>query len=44
MTFAPSDGGTVVRFRAYGSPRGRCGSRRQFSDHCATRKRVLEAA
>jgi hypothetical protein len=52
MRFAPNDGGTLVRFRAFGEPTGgmrllqpvlRRAVRRQFAEHCANLKRVLEA-
>jgi uncharacterized protein YndB with AHSA1/START domain len=51
ITFAPSGAGTVMRFRAHGQPKGlmRLGTpllaralKRQFAEHCATLKRVLE--
>ena len=53
MTFDPTAGGTRVRFRAYGEPTGamrlaqpllRRTLRKQFAEHCATLKRVLETA
>jgi uncharacterized protein YndB with AHSA1/START domain len=52
MTFDATDDGTRVRFRAYGQPTGamrlaqpmlRRTLRKQFGEHCATLKRVLEA-
>ena len=52
MTFAPNDAGTVVRFRAFGQPTGAMKLlqpvlgrmlRRQFAEHCANLKGVLEA-
>jgi hypothetical protein len=52
LTFAPHDGGTLMRFRSYGEPAGamrilqpvlRLALRRQFAGHCQTLKRVLEA-
>jgi uncharacterized protein YndB with AHSA1/START domain len=51
MTFDPAARGTRVRFRAYGQPTGamrlaqpllRRTLRKQFAEHCATLKRVLE--
>jgi hypothetical protein len=51
MTFEPTQGGTRVRFRAYGQPTGAMRLaqpllartlRKQFAAHCATLKRVLE--
>ncbi len=53
MTFEPTERGTLVRFRAHGQPGGamriaqpllRRTLRRQFHEHCATLKRVLESA
>jgi uncharacterized protein YndB with AHSA1/START domain len=52
IAFAPNAAGTVVRFRAFGQPTGamrllqpvlRRTMRRQFAEHCANLKRVLEA-
>jgi uncharacterized protein YndB with AHSA1/START domain len=51
LTFAPNDAGTVLRFRAFGQPTGamkllqpvlRRALHKQFSEHCANLKRVLE--
>jgi uncharacterized protein YndB with AHSA1/START domain len=53
MTFDPTERGTLVRFRAYGQPTGamrlaqpllRRTLRKQFAEHCATLKRVLDPA
>jgi uncharacterized protein YndB with AHSA1/START domain len=53
LAFAPNDAGTVVRFRAFGQPSGalkllqpvlRRAIRKQFAEHCANLKRVLEGA
>jgi uncharacterized protein YndB with AHSA1/START domain len=53
MTFDPAARGTRVRFRAYGQPTGalrlaqpllRRTLRKQFAEHCATLKRVLDPA
>jgi uncharacterized protein YndB with AHSA1/START domain len=53
ITFAPNDQGTVLRFRTFGQPTGamrllqpvlRRAMRRQFAEHCANLKRVLEAS
>ena len=52
LTFAPDGGGTVFRFRAFGEPTGamkllqpvlRRALRKQFAQHCANLRRVLEA-
>jgi len=52
LAFAPSDGGTVLRFRTFGQPTGtmrllqpvlRRALRRQFAEHCQNLKRVLDA-
>ena len=52
LTFAPNDAGTVLRFRTFGQPTGGMrllqpvlsrALRRQFGEHCANLKRVLEA-
>jgi uncharacterized protein YndB with AHSA1/START domain len=52
LTFAPNDAGTVLRFRSFGQPTGamrlaqpvlRRALRKQFAEHCANVKRVLEA-
>ena len=52
MRFEPTDGGTHLRFRAYGQPTGlmrlaqpllQRTLRRQFAEHCRTLKSVLEA-
>jgi uncharacterized protein YndB with AHSA1/START domain len=51
MRFAANDGGTLLSFRAFGQPTGamrlaqpvlRRAIRRQFAEHCANLKRVLE--
>jgi len=52
MSFAPNHTGTVLRFRVFGQPSGamkllqpvlRRTLRRQFAEHCANLKQVLEA-
>lgn len=52
MAFEPTDGGTVLRFRAFGQPTGlmrvaqpllRRTLKRQFTGYCATLRDVLEA-
>lgn len=52
LTFAPIDGGTLMRFRAFGQPTGvmrlaqpllQRSLKRQFAGHCSTLKDVLEA-
>jgi uncharacterized protein YndB with AHSA1/START domain len=51
LAFAPNDAGTVFRFRAFGEPTGamkllqpvlRRALHKQFAEHCANLKRVLE--
>jgi uncharacterized protein YndB with AHSA1/START domain len=51
LAFAPNDTGTVFRFRAFGEPAGamrllqpvlRRALHRQFAEHCANLKRVME--
>jgi uncharacterized protein YndB with AHSA1/START domain len=53
MTFEPTERGTLVRFRAHGQPAGamrvaqpllRRTLRKQFAEHCANLKHVLETA
>jgi hypothetical protein len=52
IRFAPNGSGTVVRFRAFGRPAGalrlaqpvlRRVLHKQFAEHCANLKRVIEA-
>jgi uncharacterized protein YndB with AHSA1/START domain len=51
IAFAPTETGTRMEFRAHGEPAGamrlaqpllRVALKRQFADHCATLKRVME--
>jgi uncharacterized protein YndB with AHSA1/START domain len=53
ITFEPTGAGTLMRFRVHGQPEGamrlaqpllRLALKRQFAQHCATLKSVLEAA
>lgn len=53
MAFEPTGRGTRMRFRAHGQPTGamrlaqpllRRTLHKQFAEHCATLKRVLESA